>query len=220
TRRSSDLLLLIGIPIAAIIAINIIYGSVISWMLSIAIIACLLFFTAKLGLENIITSRLRKFKEGDIRIEQMIAFDQKWKAVLNVSLLTIVFHSTCAGVNFTLNPTGERPWYTNNEYQGLSNTGIAFNTQLTVTPITEDSSQRDASIAISKRDDHTAELTFYNFYQPLVVVDEEAKKSKLINNILDAGISNSFSIRNKLNQIDVDIEEQSNNILQRLMGSP
>lgn len=213
-------LLLIGIPIAAIIAINIIYGSVISWMLSIAIIACLLFFTAKLGLENIITSRLRKFKEGDMRIEQMIAFDQKWKAVLNVSLLTIVFLSTCAGVYFTLNPTGERPWYTNNEYHGLSNTGIAFNTQLTVTPITEDSSQRDASIAISKRDDHTAELTFYNFYQPVVVVDEEAKKSKLINNILDAGISNSFSIRNKLNQIDVDIEEQSNNILQRLMGSP
>jgi uncharacterized protein (DUF58 family) len=46
--------LYIIIPSIIIIVLNILYGSAISWLLSIGIIACLLYFFAQIGIEQLI----------------------------------------------------------------------------------------------------------------------------------------------------------------------
>lgn len=213
-------LLFIGLPTLAIVAVNVLYGSVISWMLSIVIIACLIFFVAKLGLENIITGRMRQFKQDDARIEKMVAFDQKWKSALNFCLLTVVFLSAVVGVYFTMSPKGSFPWFTNNEYHGLSNTGIAFKNSLQVTPLLEDTANKNASIIFSNSGSDGAKITFNNFFQPVIQVSSEQAGDRLLNNIFDAAIDKEFSIKSAQNSIDVDIHEEENNFFKRVSGAP
>lgn len=212
-------LLFFGLPTIAIVIINLVYGSVISWMLSMVIIACLLFFVTKLGLENIITKRLQGFKQGDERIGKMISFDQKWKSMLNFGLLTLVFLATVFGVYFTMSPKGGHPWFTNNEYHGLSNTGIAFQSELQVMPLLDDSANRNVAIQFGKASNDQANIKFINFYQPVIQVDAE-HGTKLINRIFDAKIDKGFTIGNTLNNIQVSIEEKQNSFFSRLFGSP
>lgn len=211
-------LLLTGIPSLTIIIINILFGGVISWMLSIILIACLLFFVTKLGLENIITRRMQALQAGDERIGKLVTFDQKWKSILNFSLLTVVFLTTVGGVYFTMSPKGVYPWFTNNEYHGLSNTGIAFNQNLEVTPIVEDSSNLNANIRFSKSTAEAVKIDFNNFFEPVILVNQEGLNQQL-NRIFDTDVSKGFTIKSGLSSIQVEIEEKNNNIFKRLFGA-
>lgn len=212
-------LLFLGIPTIAIIAVNVLYGSVISWMLSITIIACLLYFVAKLGLENIITTKMQQFKKEDERIVNMIAFDQKWKAILSFGLLTVVFFSCVFGVYFTMDPKGKFPWFTNNEYHGLSNSGIVFKKNLQVMPLLEDSTTFGASINFEATNNEEGKLTFNNFYQPVIALNEEGK-GVLLNKIYDTDVTKSFAVKNPKNSLQVEIEEKENNFFYRIFGAP
>jgi hypothetical protein len=212
-------LLFLGIPSIAIIVVNLLYGSVISWMLSITIIASLIYFVAKLGLENIITKKMVQFTKDDPRLEKMIAFDKKWKAILSFGLLTVVFFSCVFGVYFTMDPKGKFPWFTNNEYHGLSNTGIAFKKNIQVMPLLEDSTTRGASINFEAHANEEGKVTFSNFFQPVIALNEDGK-SVLLNKIFDADVSQNFSISNDKNKLQVSIQEKENNILSRLFGAP
>lgn len=210
---------LFGIPIAIIVALNIIYGSIISWFLSIAIIACLIFYVAKIGLENIINRRLQQYKQGDERIGKMVAFNNKWRSVLNFLLLTIVFISGTFAMYFTMNPQGKSPWFLNNEYHGLSNSGIVFNQQLKVVPSVKDSNNANAAILIRDAGNQTAQLTFQNFFEPVIQQNEE-EEGTLLNNIYSEKITNQFTIRDAKNTLAVSIEETENNFFKRLFGAP
>jgi len=212
-------LLFFGIPAAAIIGLNIAFGSVLSWFLSLTIIACLFFYVAKLGLENIINTRLKQYKQGDERIGKMVAFNNKWKSVLNFGLLTLVFLTGVFAVYFTMNPMGDRTWFTNNEYHGLSNTGIAFDKKLDVFPILQDSTNRDARITIAASGTDQARVSFSAFYQPVIQVGDDGE-NRLLNNIFTADIKDQFIISNAQNKLNVSIQEQHYNIFKRLFGAP
>ncbi|HTO14512.1 MAG TPA: hypothetical protein VLZ83_02025 [Edaphocola sp.] len=211
-------LLFLSIPIVVIIAINLIYGGVISWMLSIVIIACLLFFISKLGLESIITRKLKDYKPGDERINLMIKFNEKWKGILNFSLLSIVFITLITGIYFTMSPKGKFPWFNNTEYQGLSNSGIAFTNQLKIYPLLTDSSNKFSNIIFSHKQDQEATVTFNSFFQPLTQYNKD-KDVQLLNRIFDVSVTDGFELKNGKNEIKVNIIHSKNNILKRLFGN-
>ncbi|HRP89897.1 MAG TPA: hypothetical protein PKX92_07645 [Edaphocola sp.] len=213
-------LLILGIPILLIIAINLMYGGVISWMLSFVIIACLVFFVAKLGLESLITQKLKNYNPGDERIGLLIQFDNKWKSILNFLLLTTVFLSLATGIYFTMAPKGKFPWFTNTEYHGLSNSGIAFSNQLKIYPLLEDSSNSSSNISFAHKRDQDAVISFNHFYQPVTLYNEKAEEAQLLNKIFDADATNGFELENGSNKIQVTIIHENNNIFQRLFGAP
>ncbi|RQO31553.1 hypothetical protein DBR32_06235 [Taibaiella sp. KBW10] len=212
-------ILFFGIPAATIIGLNIAYGSVLSWFLSITIIACLLFYVTKLGLENIINTKLQQYQQGDPRIGKMVSFNNKWKSILNFGLLTVVFLSGVFAVYFTMNPQSDRAWFSNNEYHGLSNTGIAFNKSLNVYPILQDSASQNAKITFAASGNNQANITFSQFYQPVIQVNEEGE-GRLLNNIFAQNITDHFTIKNAQNSIQVQVKETQYNFFQKLFGAP
>ncbi len=213
-------LILLGITIALIVAVNAIYGSIISWMLSIVIIACLIFFATKLGLESIITQKLKNYKQGDERIFLMAQFDKKWKSILSFLLLTVVFLSLASGIYFTMSPKGKTTWFTNNEYHGLSNTGITFSNNLKVYPLLLDSSNQNSYIQFSKNSGHDADISFNNFFLPVIKYNYEQEDIQLLNRIFDADVNQGFELKNANNSIQVKIENTTNNIFKRFLGNP
>jgi len=155
--------LYISILVIAIIALNVIYGSAISWMLSTGIIACLLYFFAQISIEQIIFKKTNTEDVSDAVKAHAAQVIKKYKVVLSFALLTTVFISSVVCIYKTTNPPGKHPWFFNNDYHAISNAGIAFNRELNLTEKFEDSLQSEGNIRIAKNGTG-ATLHFTNFY--------------------------------------------------------
>lgn len=206
-----------AIPSLLIIAANIYWGSVISWFLSICIIACLFFFVAKLGLEDMINGMLQSFKKDDERLGQLQIVNNKWKAILNFSLLTIVFISAVFAVIKTTNPSGNQPWFLNIDYHSLSNKGIAFDKQLTFYTSSPEKSDALSAVTIKNLGGDQASISFDHCFKPVIAYDKKRKQRQL-NSIFPNQLNSGFSLQNESNRLDISIVDNKSNFLFRLLG--
>lgn len=203
--------LYIAIPTIIIILLNIMYGSAISWMLSIGIIACLLYFFAQISIEQLIFRKTNAEDVSDAVKAHAAKVIKKYKILLSSGLLTVVFLSSVFCIYRTANPSGAHPWFFNNDYHAISNTGIAFSKELNLTERFEDSLESEGNIRITKDGASSATLHFTNFYEPVFAETERPKKTFTpINNIFPQSFQKSFSISNGINTISVSLQSKPN----------
>lgn len=200
------------IPVALLIAANLYWGSVISWFLSIAVSASLLFYATRLAWEDRVNAMLTSFKKDDDRLPLLQQVNEKWKSVMGFTLLAIVFVSAVFTVIKTTRPGGADPWFLNNEYHSISHQGIAFNRQTTVYPEREDASSR---ILISS-EGQSATLNFQNVLKPVMAVKEG--KPRLLNKVLPTPVNGGFVLKNNLNQLTVTAAPGKQGFFRKLLG--
>jgi len=205
-----------ALPSLLIIAANIYWGSVISWFLSIAIIACLSFFAARLGLEDMINSILSSFKKDDERLGKLQIVNNKWKAILNFSLMTLIFISAVFAVVKTTNPSG-KAWFLNIDYHSLSNKGISFDNELTFYTEKPEKPSALSAVNIKNQGKNQALLSFDHCFKPVVSFGKKGKQRQL-NAIFNEKLNSGFSINNEKNNLEIKIEDQKPNALVRLLG--
>ena len=97
------------LPIALIVAANFYWGSVISWFLSIAICASLLYYAVRLAWEDRVNAMLLSFKKEDARLPLLQQVNEKWKGVMGFSLLAVLFASAVLMFIKTTRPGGRHP---------------------------------------------------------------------------------------------------------------
>jgi hypothetical protein len=198
--------LYIVIPSIIIVLLNIMYGSAISWMLSIGIIACLLYFFAQIGIEQLIFKKTNVENVSDTVKAHAAQVIKKYKVLLSFGLLTVAFVSSVVCIYRTTNPSGAHPWFFNNDYHAISNTGIAFSKDLTFTEKFEDSLQSEGNIRVTKNGANSATLHFSNFYEPVFAATETSKVFTPVNNIFPQLFQKEFSISNGINTIKVALQ--------------
>jgi hypothetical protein len=198
-----------AVPALAIILLNIFFGSIISWFLSIAIIACLAYYVIQVNIENIIYQKTNAVEVSDEVKAGAAAVIKKYKIILSFALLTVVFISSIICISRTTNPSGRNPWFLNNDYHGISNNGITFSKSLAFTQAARDSFNTFGELNIVKKSDQEVSLQFSDFYQPVFAATGDEKGYTPLNNIFPQGFSNSFKISNGTNTIDVKMTESS-----------
>jgi hypothetical protein len=198
--------LYIALPAIVIILLNIMYGSAISWMLSIGIIACLSYFFAQISIEQLIFRKTNVADVSDAVKAHAAQVIKKYKVLLSFGLLTVAFISSVVCIYRTTNPSGTHPWFFNNDYHAISNTGIAFNKELNLTEKFEDSLQSEGNIHITKNGAGNATLHFNNFYEPVFVATAIPKVFTPVNNIFPQLFHNSFTIFNSSNSITIKLQ--------------
>lgn len=195
------------LPSLAIILLNIFLGSIISWFLSIAIIACLLYYFAQINIENIIYRKTDMHDVSDAVKAQAAQVIKKYKIILSFGLLTIIFISSVICIRKTTNPSGKHPWFFNNDYHAISNNGIAFRQALSFSLPAEDSAGTAGRMTITHSDDK-AFVNFSNFYQPVFIETGEDRIYTPVNNIFPQLFTQSFKISNGSNTLAVSISKQ------------
>ncbi len=194
---------------AIIIVLNVLWGSVISWFLSLSIIAIIVYFVVQLQLEDIVNSVFQK-KSKDISKDphighRLFLFGKKWENILKFSLLAIVFILGIWCIKTTTDPMGNKTWFLNNDYHGISNTGITFDNKLNLHSTSTDSNAQSGSIAISTVGE-TSTIQFNQFFVP-VFKTIEGRKAALLNNIFPQNITQSFRLSNADFDVNIAIKE-------------
>lgn len=201
--------LYIAIPAIAIILLNLLYGSAISWMFSVGIIACLLYFFTQISIEQLI---YRKTNGPDVTEAAMLhaaKVIKKYKILLSAGILTVVFLSSVICIYRTTNPGGSHPYFFNNDYHTISNSGIAFDKDLELFQTFNDSLQTEGSIRFIKGSGNKVTVQFNNFYEPVFVETDKPKVYTPVNNIFPQLFTRSFSIYNSSNNISVTLRQGS-----------
>lgn len=194
------------LPSLAIILLNIFLGSIVSWFLSIAIIACLLYYFAQINVENIIYRKTDLPTVTDAVKAQAAQVIKKYKMILSFGLLTVIFISSVVCIRMTANPSGKHPWFFNNDYHGISNNGIAFRKELVFSLPTDDSTGAVGSMTIANTGDNKATLRCSRFFQPVFIATGEEGVYTPANNIFPRLFTQSFKISNGSNTIAVNIQ--------------
>lgn len=189
-----------------IITMNILWGSVISWFLSLTILAIIVYFVVQLQLEDIVNTVFQK-KQKDIGNDpgighKLFLFGKKWEGILKFAVLSVVFVLGVWCIYTTTHPFGNRTWFLNNDYHGLSNAGIAFQDQLFLESTATDSNARTGNITV-KGNGSTASLQFDRFFIP-VFKPVDGRKAALLNNIYPRPIQQSLQLSNA--DFDVTIQ--------------
>lgn len=200
-------ILYFALPALAIILLNIFLGSIISWFLSIAIIACLFYYFAQISIENIIYKKTNAATVSDAVKAQAAQVIRKYKTVLSFFLLTIAFVSSVVCIYKTANPSGKHPWFFNNDYHAISNNGISFQKTLAFTLPTEDSLGTQGRLTFTRGTGNNASLNFSDFYQPVFVQTDDEQVYTPANNIFPQLFTGSFKLYNNANRLEVKISE-------------
>lgn len=210
-------ILYIALPALAIILLNLFLGSIISWFLSIAVIACLFYYFAQISVEGIIYRKTNVPEVSDTVKAQAAQVIRKYKMVLSFSLLTVVFISSVVCIYRTANPSGKHPWFFNNDYHAISNNGIAFRKSMTMSLPADDSTGAKGRMTITAGTG-SARLDFSNFYRPVFVQTEEEQLYTPANNIFPKLFRSGFRLYNGSGSLDVKIGEGSKGFFDFLKG--
>jgi|GEM_PF-508026 len=203
--------LYIAIPALAIILFNIFWGSVISWFLSIVIVASLAYYLFQINLENMIAAKVSNNPGSDEVKIKAAALIKKYKVIFSFVLMTIIFLGSIFCIEFTTNPGGDKPWFYNNDYYGISNNGIAFDRHLTLYAGKKDSS--GAGKIVVADNGATASLRFSGFFEPVFSETGEDGHYTPVNNIFPTLITNDFSVSNGKNTLRVRLEQRNRGML-------
>lgn len=198
----------------SIIALNLIFGNIISWALSIIIIACIAYFVLQVGIEDKVNA---VFAKSDVQKNpeighQLFQFGKKWESILKFSMLTIVFLATSLGVWRTMQPSGNSPWFLNNDYHGIYNDGIAFDKNLELYPTNDDDANAQLKFSATGPQYN---IGFKEFYTPTFKLNED-RKSVLLNKLIQKPIAQSFSIQKDGTIIKVGVLPQEINFFSKL----
>jgi len=202
-------ILYFALPATAIILLNIFLGSVISWFLSIAIIACLLYYFTQINIENLIYRKTNAAGLSDEVKARAAEVIRKYKIICSFGLLTIVFAGSIFCIRKTTNPSGRHPWFFSNDYHGLSNSGIAFRQSLSFSRPPDDSLGTTGRLTFTRHSDGGATLTCSNFFQPIFAETKEASVYVPVNDIFPRLFSGSFVVSNAASRIEVRMSEGS-----------
>ena len=194
------------LPSLAIILLNLFLGSIISWFLSIAIIACLLYYFAQINVENIIYRKTNLPTVTDEVKAQAAQVIKKYKMILSFSLLTVIFISSVVCIRMTANPSGKHPWFFNNDYHGVSNNGITFRKELMFSLPADDSIGTAGRMTITNTGNDKAMLRYSRFFQPVFIETGEGGTYTPVNNIFPQLFIRSFKITNGSNTLAVTID--------------
>lgn len=200
------------IPALLIIAMNVLWGSVISWFLSVAIVASLAYYLFQINIENFIFRKINNTEVSDAVKANAAAVIKKYKTILSFALLTVVFVASVLCIQMTTAPKGSKPWFFNNDHHGLSNSGIAFRNNLSLYKnIVTDSGKSNGKLGV-KSDGQNAVLQFSNFFEPVFYQPAEEQPYTPINNVFPAAITTEFTISNGANSIAVAMSPQSSGL--------
>lgn len=206
------------LPSLAIVLLNIFLGSIISWFLSITIIACLLYYLAQISIENIIYRKTDMPSVTDVVKEQAARVIRKYKILLSFGLLTVIFITGAISIRQTANPSGKHPWFFNNDYHSLSNSGIAFGKDLSFSLPAEDSGGSPGRMTFTHSGAERASVSFSGFYQPVFIETGEEGRYTPLNNIFPQLFLKSFSLGNGINTLAVRINSREPGFFSFLQG--
>lgn len=204
-----------------IIYINFVWGSVISWMLSITIIAIIFYFVVQLNLEDTVNKVFQK-KKKDISDDPQIGhklylFGKKWESILKFSALAVVFVAAAWSIITTTHPKGNDAWFLNNDYHGISNTGIAFDQTLPLKSASSDSNAMYGKIKVDATTNN-AQLTFDQYFVP-VLKPTDGRKGIILNNIFPQAIQQKITLQNSKFKVQLGIAAHEPNIFKKLFWS-
>lgn len=192
--------LLLLLPVLLIILLNVIWGSVISWMLSISIVACLLYYIAQINIEQLVYRKTNNAPDSDALRMHVAGVIKKYKAILTFTLLTVVFISSIFCIYRTTNPGGLNPWFFNNDYHGISNNGMVFQKSLVV-------DTKDGGTFTIQKNGNEPTLVFNNYLKPVFVATEQVKVYTPVNNVYPNFFQQQFTIANGKNSLLVNIKK-------------
>lgn len=198
----------------AIITLNLMYGNIISWALSIIIISCIAYFILQINVEDKVNAVFAKSdtqKNPQIGF-QLYQFGKKWESILKFSMLTIVFLAASMGIWRTMNPGENNPWYLNSDYHGIYNEGIAFDKQLELLPSNEPNATAKISFSPTGQ---AYQIDFSNYYTPTFKLNDDGK-SILLNKLIPQPIKNQISISKDGTSIAVTVNPVKPNIFKKL----
>jgi cell division protein FtsI/penicillin-binding protein 2 len=200
------------VPALLIILMNILWGSVISWFLSIAIVGSLTYYLVQINLENFIAAKLNNATPNDDVKAKAAIVVKKYKAILSFFLMTLVFVSSIFCLQKTTRPGGSQPWFFNNDHYGISNRGIAFEKSLQLRRnVVLDSAAARARLDV-RATSSGAQLSFTDFFEPVFYQPAPDVPFTPINNIFPASITQQFTISNGINTVAVTMQPQSSGI--------
>jgi hypothetical protein len=198
-------ILTVGLPALVIVLLNLLFGSVISWFLSIALIACMLFYFGQISIEQVIYRRLNQQQVTEATRTAAAALIRKYKVLLSSTLLTIVFIAGAVCIYRAANPGGRQPWFVNNDYYGISNTGIAFQQSLHLSRAAEDPAQTEGALQLQLAGPDKIRFHFRNFFEPAFIAVGEEGRFTPFNNIFPATFTDEFALDNGVSRLSVKI---------------
>ena len=203
-----------------VVTLNILWGSAISWFLSLTILAVITYFILQLQLEDVVNHTFQTKKKdiaGDPAIgHKLFLFEQKWAALLKFSALAVVFAAGVYCIKTTTDPVGKKPWFLNNDYHGLSNAGIAFDDVLPLISTSTDSNTRGGSLSV-KSEGNKASLQFNNYFVPVFKPLGEGK-NELLNNVFPQPIRQSLKLTNGNFEISISVKPYEPGLFKKLFS--
>lgn len=193
------LLLLLGV---IVIGLNIFYGNAISGFLGVCIIGSILYYIFQMYFERNITEQVRT-AGGNTSVLVRAAYKTgRYRALFNFLFFTTLFVSSIICIRNVVMPRMGHPYFMNNEYHAISNSGIEFKNAL---PLFTRAHQDVSGKMVLTPSGSQVTLTTQQFFTPIFVADGE-DKYRLVNKIFDKRIEKGFTISNGKTTIHIDIE--------------
>ncbi len=205
-KQIAAILLAIGIGI-----INYVYGNAISTMLSITIIASLIYFVVQIGVERIIEAEIKSVENTKQNLALIARKSKRIYVSTALLLLAITAISCIWNTKRITNPSVSKPWFYNIEQNAICNKAIGFSTTLQLQTAEPDSVNPTARYTFTKSGS-TINARLVDVYEPIFKKVGTVKKQDVvtpINNIYAENIANTFTLKNTLTALTVNISDEN-----------
>ncbi|MFM2386456.1 MAG: hypothetical protein RL660_1213 [Bacteroidota bacterium] len=200
--------ILAGLFALGCIAANVVWGSAISTLLTVAIVASVVYYLLQLRIEQFINANYQQGASIDLDLA-MLRQKQKLNAIAALCLLAIVFVVALITVKRTVNPTKQDAWFNNIDHHSVAHIATAFtNTTSLLVPGT-DSAYGKISFSING---DNGSIKCNDVYEPIfkrLETDDNKILHQPINNIFQESFAESFTLKNSTTSIVVRVPKDA-----------
>ena len=209
--------LFIGFIALLLIALNIIFGSAITWFLSLALLSMFLFYSLRIQFERRLSDNyfiqklypdlIRQQKEKEI-VSTNYQLNRFARLLLPSLFLTLLFIGALFTVKRVMNPGGDHPYFVNTDYYAISNTGVGFTKSIDLQGLDQEKNDSIASSFTIQANQQGYIGRSSQFYTPIFQKVDESH-ARVVNPIFDSEIQQEFSLHDAQNQLIIKLNSIS-----------
>lgn len=187
-----------------IILMNVIYGNAISWFLSVCIVGSILYYIFQMYFEKQTLTSVRNAGADTNAMLQAAGRSKRVRAMASFVLMTILYIAAVIAIRNVSMPREDKPYFYNNEYHAISNTGIHFGAQLSLQ--TKEDLENEAKLSFIPTA-NAVQVKTQNYFTPIFVQTQKEGEYALLNKIYPQKIKKSLSWSNDKTQVKIEIEK-------------
>nr|HPI53449.1 hypothetical protein [Chitinophagaceae bacterium] len=209
--------LFISIISILLIALNIIFGSAITWFLSLTLLSMFIFYSLRIQFERKLSDNyfiqklypdlIRQQKEAEI-VSTNFQLNRFARLLMPSIFLTLLFIASLFTVKQVMNPGGKHPYFVNTDYYAISNTGIGFAKTLNLQSLQPSSNDSVPSSFVVQANGTSYTGKTSDWFTPIFVKVSESH-ARVLNPIFQQEFQQEFLLRDAFNQIKVQLNSSS-----------